>query len=62
MMHATIADQLRRGKVVKGADPEMEATVLTALVPNISQSVLDGMLTEAQAFAAIDYALDRVLR
>jgi TetR/AcrR family transcriptional repressor of bet genes len=62
MMQATIAGQLGRGRLVKGAEPEMEAAILTALLPGICQSVLDGMVTEAQAFAVLDYALDRVFR
>jgi TetR/AcrR family transcriptional repressor of bet genes len=61
-MRSTIAAQLRRGKLVKGADPEMEATILTTVVPGVSQSVLDGMLSKEDAFAAIDYALGRVFR
>src|SRR3954470_12833435 len=61
-MHTAIADQLRRARLVKGADPEREAALLTALLPGLAQGVLDGMQTAEGAIDLIDYALDRVLR
>ncbi|MGZ4688880.1 MAG: TetR/AcrR family transcriptional regulator [Acidimicrobiia bacterium] len=60
-MHRTIAEHLRRGRLVKGADVEHEATILTALVPALGQNVLDGSLDPDQAFELIDYALERSL-
>ncbi|MGZ6977143.1 MAG: TetR/AcrR family transcriptional regulator [Acidimicrobiia bacterium] len=60
-MHRTIAEHLRRGRLVKGADVEHEATILTALVPALGQNVLDGGLQPDQAFELIDYALERSL-
>jgi len=61
-MHETIADQLRRGRLVKGADAEREAALLTALLPSLGQGVLDGTFTADEAFELLDYALSRVLR
>jgi len=61
-MHETIAGQLRRGRLVKGADAEREAALLTALLPSLGQGVLDGTFTADEAFDLLDYALDRVLR
>ena len=61
-MRRTIAEQLRRGRLVKGVEVECEATILTALVPALGQSVLDGSLEPADAFELIDYTLDRALR
>lgn len=61
-MQETIADQLRRGRLVKGADPDQEAALLTAMLPSLGQGVLDGTFTADGAFDLLDYALDRVLR
>lgn len=60
-MHRTITEQLRRGRLGKGADADHEATILTALVPALGQNVLDGSLQPDQAFELIDYALARTL-
>src|SRR3954452_21141152 len=57
-MRTAIADQLRRGRLRAGVDPEREAALLTALVPSLAQGVLDGMHTVEQAFTLIDYAVD----
>jgi TetR/AcrR family transcriptional repressor of bet genes len=61
-MQRTIAEHLRRGRLVKGADADREATILTALVPSLGQNVLDGSLHPDDAFDLIDYALARTLR
>ena len=61
-MHTTIAEQLRRARLVKGADPEKEAAILAGVVTTLAQGVLDAMTTAEEAFEVIDYALDRVLR
>ena len=61
-MHWTIAEHLRRGRLVKGAEVNHEAAILTALVPALGQNVLDGSLEPDQAFDLIDYALARSLR
>lgn len=45
-----------------GVDPDSEAFVLLMLVTGPSQRVLDGQVTGDEAFATIDYALNRVLR
>ena len=60
-MHRTIAEQLRRGRPAADVDIEREATVLTALVPALGQTVLDGSMPPTQAFDTIDYALGRAL-
>lgn len=39
----------------------LEAAILTAIVPSLSQAVLDGMTTPDEAVATIDYAIDRAL-
>jgi hypothetical protein len=57
-----VATQLRRAKLPKGADPDMEAAMLVAMVPSLAQSVLDGMNTADGAMQVIDYALERLLR
>lgn len=61
-MHRTIAEHLQRGRLVKGANVQNEAAILTALVPALGQNVLDGSLHPDQAFELIDYALARSLR
>jgi TetR/AcrR family transcriptional regulator, transcriptional repressor of bet genes len=61
-MHRTIAEHLQRGRLVKGAEVQHEAAILTALVPALGQNVLDGSLHPDQAFELIDYALARSLR
>jgi TetR/AcrR family transcriptional regulator, transcriptional repressor of bet genes len=60
-MHRTIAEQLRRGQPADDVDIDHEATVLTALVPSVGQSVLDGSMSPDEAFQLIDYALRRAL-
>lgn len=60
--HATIARQLRRGKVAKGVDPKKEAAILAGLVPSLAQAVLDGMHTVGTATAVLEYAINRALR
>jgi len=61
-LHATIAHHLRRGTLAPGADVELEAAVLSGLVPSLAQAVLDGLQTADQALAVLDYALRRALR
>lgn len=61
MRHA-FAQQLRRAEVPPGVDPDQEALILVTVVTGLSQGVLDGQITAADAFRLIDYALDRALR
>ena len=61
-MHLAFADQLRRAKLRSGVDPDLEASVLSALLPSLGQAVLDGSQTPDWAFDVIDYTLDRALR
>ena len=58
MMHATVLEQLERGPLKGGVDPEAEATLITALVPGLGQYVLDETMTADQAYATIDRYLD----
>ena len=61
-MRRAFADQLRRAKLRAGVDPDREALLLLVMTTGLSQGVLDGQVTAAEAFTAIDYALDRALR
>ena len=61
-MHLAFTNQLQRAKLRAGVQPELEASLLSALVPSLGQAVLDGSQTPAWAFAVIDYTLDRALR
>ena len=60
-MHRTIADQLHRGQPAHAVDVDLEASLLTALVPAVGQSVLDGSMRPERALELIDYALARAL-
>jgi TetR/AcrR family transcriptional regulator, transcriptional repressor of bet genes len=61
-MHHVFAQHLRQARLRSGVDPDREALVLLMIVTGVSQGVLDGQITTADAFATIDYALDRALR
>lgn len=58
-LRTLLADQLRRAKLRRGVDADQEALLLLAIVPGLSQGVLDGQLTADEAYAAIDYSLAR---
>lgn len=60
LYHAVKARLVDAG-VREGADAELEAAILVAIVPSLAQSVLDGTLTPERAIQTIDYALDRAL-
>lgn len=60
MMHEMVADQLGRGRLRPGIEPEIEAAVITAMMPGLGNYVLDGTMTLEQANASIDYHLDRL--
>src|SRR4051794_7027640 len=49
-MQRTMADHLRRGRLAKGVDVDREASILTAMLPSLGQSVLDGSMKPAKAF------------
>ena len=61
MRHA-FQEQLERAKLRAGVDAGPEALVLLVVVTGLSQGVLDGQITAAEAFTTIDYALDRAIR
>jgi TetR/AcrR family transcriptional regulator, transcriptional repressor of bet genes len=61
-MRRVFAQQLRRANLRAGVDAEQEALILVVIVIGLSQGVLDGQITPADAFESIDYALDRALR
>ena len=59
MMHATVREQLERGPLANGIDADIEANLLTALTTGLGQYVLDHTMTANEAYATIDYHLDR---
>jgi hypothetical protein len=61
-MRRVFVHELRRAKLRAGVDPNQEALMLLVIVTGLSQGVLDGQITAADAFNSIDYALDRALR
>jgi len=61
-MQRVFTEQLRRAKLRAGIDPDLEALILLMVVTGLSQGVLDGQITPADAFDAIDYSLNRALR
>jgi TetR/AcrR family transcriptional regulator, transcriptional repressor of bet genes len=61
-MRRVFLRQLRRAKLRAGVDPNQEALMLLVIVTGLSQGVLDGQITAADAFNSIDYALGRALR
>lgn len=61
-MQRVFADELRRAKLRAGVDPELQASLLSALLPSLGQGVLDGSHPPEWAFEMIDYALDRAIR
>lgn len=48
-------------KLPLGVQPDSEVLILLTVVTGLSQGVLDGQITATDAFASIDYALDRAL-
>jgi TetR/AcrR family transcriptional repressor of bet genes len=61
-MQRIFADELRRAKLRAGVDPELQASLLAALVPSLGQGVLDGSQSPEWAYELIDYSLDRAIR
>lgn len=59
LLHEAIAGQLERADLAEHVERSKEAALLGALLPSICQGVLDGMHTAEEAFALVDYALDR---
>ncbi len=59
LMISTFADQLERGPLRRGVDPHTEARLLTALTTGLGQYVMLETLSPSEAYAAIDYQLDR---
>ena len=61
-----LADQIRRaeatGTVAAGVHPELEATLLIAVVAGLSSGVLAGYSSLDESAAALDYAVDRIFR
>jgi len=53
---------LRRARLRAGVDPDSEALLLMFTVTGLSQGVLAGQVTPADAFKTIDYTLDRAIR
>ena len=61
-MRQLFVEQLRRARLRAGVDPDAEALLLMLTVTGLSQGVLDGQVTPAEAFKTIDYTLDRAIR
>lgn len=60
-LHHAVKTRLLAAGLREGADAEIEATILVAIVPSLAQSVLDSTLTPERALRTIDYAVDRAL-
>ncbi len=60
MMHAMVLSQLERADLRPGIVPEIEAALITSMMPGLGHYVLDKTMTLDQAMATIDYHLDRV--
>jgi hypothetical protein len=58
-MLTTILDQLKRGPLRDSVDANLEAKLLTALTTGLGQYVMLETLTPTQAYATIDYHLDK---
>jgi TetR/AcrR family transcriptional repressor of bet genes len=61
-MRRVFTEQLRRARLRAGVDPRREALVLLVVVTGLSQGVLDGQITPADAFDVIDYSLNRAVQ
>jgi len=61
-LRQAIAEQLRRGRLRSGVDVDTEALRLMVMVPGLAEGVLDGQLTADEAFATIDYSIERAMR
>ena len=59
LMLTTILGQLERGPLRDGVDPDVEARLLTALTTGLGQYVMLESISPTQAYATIDYHLDR---
>lgn len=60
MMLAMCEEQLRRGPVIEGLNVEIEAAVITAMMPGLGNYAAEGLMTPAELFQIIDYHLDRL--
>ena len=60
MAYDAILTQLERGPVRADIDTQREARLLTALMPGVGQYVLDHTISAGDAYAVVDYHLDRL--
>jgi TetR/AcrR family transcriptional regulator, transcriptional repressor of bet genes len=60
-LHAGVTKRLAQTRLRRGAEARFEASILVSIVPSLAQAVLDGSQTVEQAFAILDYAIDRAL-
>ena len=60
-LHAGVTNRLAQTRLQRGAEAHFEASILVSIVPSLAQAVLDGSQTAEQAFAILDYAIDRAL-
>lgn len=59
LMLTTIVGQLQRGPLHDRVDPDLEAGLLTAVTTGLGQYVMLETMSPTQAYATIDYHLDR---
>lgn len=60
MAYDTILEQLERGPLIADVDTHQEARLIMALMPGVGQYVLDQTITADDAYAIVDYHLDRL--
>lgn len=59
LMVDTIVEQLQRGPLVKGTNIDIEGPLLAGLTTGVGQYVLLGTISAEDAYATMDYHLDR---
>lgn len=62
LMVDTISEQLEKGALNKGTNVDIEGPLLAGLTTGIGQYVLLGTVSAEDAYATIDYHLDRTFR
>lgn len=60
MLYAAVLEQLHRGPLADGIEPEVEAGLITGMVTGLGQYVLSNAMTADQAYEAINYHLQRL--
>ena len=60
-LYDAVRRRLREMRLRKDANADLEAAILTGVVPSLAQAVLDGTQTPERAFEVLDYAIDRAI-